>query len=161
MIIEFKEEKGLSLVEVTVAMTILVLLLTMTSSLFLQSMSYWKRSNQDGYINGQLRLAVNRISREFRGAQSFSLPTGSNQEGNPAHKLEFTNMEGQVIEFSVDAAGNLKRIVDGEAETIVARQLNSIDAFYISSKCVEVVLYGTSSIGTSIELSTKISCRVD
>lgn len=84
-----KNQKGYTIVELVVAMTIFILAVTMISGLFVRSIKTQRQANHLTVLNSDSSLILERMNREIREGYNFSEP---NQTGRCEGDLEFSRV---------------------------------------------------------------------
>jgi len=94
-----KEQAAFTILEITVVVSLFVLIIMLTSSLYLLSQRAYRKGSNRGELTQNIRVSLDRMSREIRQAVDIVtiLPTsGDNPEDPPMNELFF--QDGHEIE---------------------------------------------------------------
>ncbi|WP_165613306.1 PilW family protein [Desulfotruncus arcticus] len=156
---------GFTLVELMVSMVILGILLVLLNGFFISGLIKWHRVQDKAEVVENLRIGLNRVTREIRQARYFPFESGSpSQQG----KVTFTSLEGINVTYycsvSTDAehACQLIRKAGGAANP-VARYVKEIiidpPDYNEHTRMINITLAGEKGKSGVVRVSTRVSLR--
>lgn len=118
-----KCKSGFTLVELIVATILLLMIVTVSQGFLFEAIISWQKGSDRLEVNDNLRISLDRMSRELR--------TADNLLGNDSHKLEFNNSDEEEVEYYVTINNELIRyLVDDSKYDILATGVNKLDLIY-------------------------------
>lgn len=141
------DRRGFTLVELLVAMTILLLVLSVANGLFYGSIISLRHGEERTDSRENLRLGLDRMSRELRMAEEIA------EDSDPSN-LKFTNAEGDAVHYFVNASNELVRIA-GNQNLVLASGVAELILVYVSGNQVSITLKSTSGL----TLDTMVTLR--
>ncbi|MDD4360631.1 MAG: prepilin-type N-terminal cleavage/methylation domain-containing protein [Syntrophaceticus sp.] len=152
-------QRGFTLVEIIIALTILSILFIVISYIQARGAASYAATSQSVEVQESLRIALNKMSRELKGAQA-----GSIEIEDDGQKILFSSAEGNGG-FRYDAAGQ-------ELETDVSENIRESWQPFASNICevsfqydpnlyfVDIVIKGDGGSGVVQEAATGVSLVV-
>lgn len=156
--------KGFTLVEMIVALSLLSIILVLLNTFLLSSLISWHNSRDKAEVEENLRIGINRLTRELRQAKyivSF--------ETNPKNKLNFRSYDGKLLSYfcsmsnDSEQASQLIRAVNNSGNNPVARYVNEIMVDPAncneSTKLLHIILAGEKGRSGEVKVKTTIMLR--
>lgn len=163
--IQKTSSQGFTLVELMVSMVIFCILLVWLNGFFLSGITIWHRNQDKVEVEENLRIGLNRISREVRQAGSFPFANGSTA---PQGKLTFTNLERINVTYycaissDVEHASQLIRLSGGAANP-VARYIKELivdpSNYNEHTRMINITLVGEKGKSGAVRASTRVALR--
>lgn len=89
------DEKGVTLLEALIAATLLSLIIIGSLLLYERGVRTWCWTEQEAEVVDNLRIAVDRMVRDVRGARSIEVPSVS----ETSERLEFKSVSGKTVKY--------------------------------------------------------------
>jgi len=166
---KLRNDNGFTLVEMMVALALLSVVFTAVNSFFLSSVTAWHRSQDKAEVEENLRIGMNRLSRELRQAESIvSYDNTSQPRGRLTFQAERNNALKTISYYcsssgDPEAAYQLIRAVSGEGNNPVARYVTGISVSPANcgaqTKLLTVTLEGEKGKSGVVRVSTTIMLR--
>jgi len=119
----FKCKSGFTLIELMVATILLLMVVTVSHNFLFEAIISWQKGSDRLEVNDNLRISLDRMSRELRAADNLL--------GSDNHRLEFINSDEEPIEYYVTSNNELIRfLVDKSEYDILANGVNKLDLIY-------------------------------
>lgn len=158
-----REEQGMTLLEVIVAVTILVLILGGAYSLLYASMKSWEVGEKQIDLQQNVRIAIDRIQSDLREATGIAA-------GSSNTDLYLVNREGAVIWYYLHSDGNIRRAkkepgyLNFSGHNPIAYNIDSLFFVYDGqpveeSSLVKVTVTGRDPHGRTFTLETQAKLR--
>lgn len=149
--------KGFTMVELLVSMSLFVIVISITSGVFIRSLRTQRVSVALIAANSNVGLAIEQMAREMRTGQSFSASGGS--------EITFTNAAGEPVSYRLNNSAverNAKRIT---ASNVIIDNLKFIllpDPSYPPRITITIGVSpaNVSVSGIVINLQTTVSSRI-
>ena len=122
-----KQKNGFTLVEIITALTLMLVFLATANTLFVSGINAYHQNRDRAEVAENLRVGMNRLSREMRQAVEFGQFTPDN-----AGRVAFKNAGGSTISYHISTSGDyesawqLIRAIDGHGNNPVARYVNRL-----------------------------------
>lgn len=164
-----QDNKGYSLVEFVVSLTIFAVVISSAMLIYSRAYVNHVRAIQEVDIDENLRVALNRISRDIRQAAENVLvykQDGSLAGDGRGTRIKFKSSTGVVIEYIYDQSDKELEVKRGVVDipSPLASHIEWLEFHYDSNrKIVTIFIKGQRKIsGLSVtrELSTKVQVRV-
>lgn len=166
---KMNNQKGFTLVETIIALTILSFLVTAVLLIYAEGYLNYAKSNQKIEVQENLRLTLNKMSREIRQASSipgffdYNPTIDTNNDGNPSNdwdKITFS-LNGKTISYYYDLTGKeIQRSVDGEGHNPMASHVTGLEFQYDSKvKTVTIIIKGKKLNSGEINAVTRVLIR--
>lgn len=168
LIMKLNSKNGFTIVELIVSMSLFVILFSITTGVFVQSLRTQRATVALIAANSNASLAIEQMAREMR--------TGKNFSQTSQQEIDFTNAKGEaviykldssfpVIEKSADGGITFKKIT---ADNVLVKNLNFLlftgsPADPYPPRITIIIQAGTNALqvsGVSINLQTTVSARV-
>lgn len=153
-------EKGLTLIEVIVAATLLTIVVCGVLLLYERGVRNWVWTEQNTEVVDNLRIAVDKIVYDVRGARDIVLPEA---DGRPGSVLTIAyDDDGRILTYKRDADGELEQSVQytnyrplttGVLESVCFRREASNPAL------VRIELVGKGRGTTEVSVRTAVYAR--
>lgn len=135
-------ERGFTLAEVIIAVMIFGLVMAATYQIFWVTDTSWRRGEARIDAQQNLRIVMDRMSRELRQAKSFNIV----EDPPDPPVLEFINQDGGEISYSLDEADNeIQRYVNGTGGNIVGYNIGAVEYQVAGSRTVTIKLTAVDS----------------
>lgn len=165
------KKNGFTLVELTIAITIALLILLIVSATFVLNQRVFRKSNLKSELTQNARITLDLMAREVRQAQDVvtTLPENDSNPQTIAHEIEFEDghitSQIQYIRYYLDNSNLQRQIVayyfDTDPSTYV--YWDDIDAFgspemlvleekTIGENFSDISFYGTDNININLTL---------
>jgi prepilin-type N-terminal cleavage/methylation domain-containing protein len=165
---KFTDNRGFTLMETMVALTIFAIVVTAVLTVYVQGYASYHANNQKIEVQENLRIALNRISRDLRQAKSGLIIY--KQDGSPANdgtgtKISFLTASGENIMYGYDPADKeveVKRYAAGNFQPVVSNIEGLEFQFNSDTKLVTIYIKGikqNSNPPVACEMSTKVQAR--
>ncbi|MFA7468207.1 MAG: hypothetical protein WCY82_08075, partial [Desulfotomaculaceae bacterium] len=158
---------GLTLVEIIISLLLIGLVIGTTNIFFVSGLNAYYINRDKAEVGENLRVGINRLSREMRMAVEFKSFTPANG-GRLAFKLTRT---GGTISYHIstsadsESAKQLIRAIDGQGNNPVARYVNKVQVVPVNAGAgagagvFTVILTGEKGRSGSMEVSTTVRLR--
>ncbi len=165
------DEKGFTLVETMVALTIFMILVAVISLSYADSYKAFIKNSQNVEVQENLRIATNRMKREIRQAthigewpvKDHNIYVDSNNDGiadNDCDEIAF-EIDNNVIRFYYDSSQNeLQRSVNGSGNNPISSNISGLEFNYDhNGKILTINIKGKKSYTREIYLDTRVHLR--
>lgn len=162
-----QNEKGFCLLESLMALTILALVLSSVMLVHSRALAGHVRNNQNIELQENLRISLNRLSRDIRQARAYIYIY--NQDGTPAAdgrgpRIRYKNAAGEVVEYSYDSKDRELEVKRGSGSPLpLASHIEGVEFQYDAArKVVTIYIKGKKTSGMQPvvqELSTRVQAR--
>jgi prepilin-type N-terminal cleavage/methylation domain-containing protein len=165
---EFTGNKGFTLVEAIVSLTIFVLAVSAVLTVYLQGYAGYLENNQKIEVQEGLRIALNRISRDLRQAKSepeIFKQDGSLSRDGTGSKISFLTASGETVTYSFDRRDReleVRRGAAGSFQPVVSHIEDLEFQFDSDKKIVAIYIRGkkhNSNPPVVYEMKTKVQAR--
>lgn len=113
--VELKTNKGFTLVELIVAMSIFLVAIVIIVGVFVRSLRTQRIVNHLMAVNSNTSLVIEQMAREIRTSYEFKLnPAGSACVGGQREELEFTNSKGNKVFYHEEGGAIAREECAGE-----------------------------------------------
>jgi len=156
------KRKGFTMVELLVSMSLFVIVISITSGVFIRSLRTQRISVALIAANSNVSLAIEQMAREMRTGQNFSVSGGS--------EISFTNASGEAVVYRLANSAIERRIGTGDykkitASNVVIENLNFTllsDSSYSPRITITIGVSpaNVSVSGIVINLQTTVSSRI-
>lgn len=140
------KRRGFTLIELVIALVIFFIIIVITFGIIARYFSVSSANEQEMIIQQNFRVALERITEDFR--QASSNPVISSPDDNTVSKLlSFTGSDGKTIEYRLSQTSNSTYVIirsfNGEPQPVTEEMHQLIDLFFIrSGGRIIVVLVG-------------------
>ncbi|MDP2695676.1 MAG: type II secretion system protein [bacterium] len=148
-------KRGFTLIELLVAMGLFVIVLSITSAIFIRGLRSQKVITSLIAVNDNASLSLEQMAREIRTGICFKVSDidGENWLGN---KLEFINARGESVAYDFAVGGLIDRIVDGASayitsDDVVIRRLEFVLQWPLNDDDKQVRVTIMLSVGARAE----------
>ena len=163
-----RDNRGITLVETIIALTIFLLVVTSVMVVYTNGYSSYILNNQRIEVQENLRIALNRMSRDIRQASEYI--TIYEQDENlstdgSGPKIKFKNASGVVVEYSYDPSGKEVEVRKGTGGSPLplASHIVGLEFQYDQGKKIVTILIQGQKASTNppvvYELSTRVRAR--
>lgn len=163
-------ERGFTLVEVVVAVSIFSLVVGAALALYQQAVLSWHKDEAGVDVQESLRIGLDRMSRELRTAVKFNKAS--------KNSIEFESADGKTVYYEANG-GQLMRQVNPSGSNPVANYVTGLTLMYYdgnnyelsmldnrvppedlnSIRQVEITLTGRKGNGPEIKMTTSVRIR--
>lgn len=157
-------KNGITLAEIIVALFLIAIVIGTTNIFFVYGINTYCKNRDKAEVAENLRVGINRLSRELRLAAEFNSYT-QDSDG----RVAFKDIQGKTISYHISTSGDyeaakqLTRAIDGQANNPVARYVNSIQVepadAGTDTRLVTVTLTGEKGRSGSMDVSTTVRLR--
>jgi len=163
-----KNNKGFTLIEVMVALTVFALVATGVLWIYVNGYISYAKNNQKIEVQENLRIALNKMSRGIRQATVCIDVYDKVKDGKPATSgpmIKFGDLDGKIIQYSYDKTDReveVKRGTEGSPEPIASCIENLEFQYDKIKKVVTIIIKGKPkniSPPVYIELKTEVQGR--
>lgn len=160
--------RGFTLVETMVALTIFAIVVTAVLAVYMQGYASYLENNQKIEVQEDLRIALNRISRDLRQAKSDLIiykQDGSLANDGTGTKISFLTASGENVVYGydpIDKEVEVKRFAAGNFQPVVSNIEGLEFQFNSDKKLVTIYIKGkkqNSNPPVACEMSTKVQAR--
>mgnify|MGYP000853782472 FL=1 len=162
------DNRGFTLVETMVALTIFAIVVTAVLTVYLQGYAGYLKNNQKIEVQEDLRIALNRISRDLRQANGdlkIFEQDGSLSSDGVGTGISFLIASGETVTYSYDQTDKeveVKKGGSGSPQPIVSN-IDGLEFQYNSAKKVVTIYIKGKKQNTTppvlYEMSTKVQVR--
>jgi len=162
---------GFTLVEMLIALSLLTTVIVVVNNFFLSGLVAWQRNLDKAEVEENLRIAVDRLSRELRRARSII--EYEKNANYPGGKLTFQIIENgalQTLSYHCSAAGDAEKAIELKRKKTgfgvaypLARYITKVDV--IPEDCgpqtglITITLTGEKGHSGEISVSTTVLLR--
>jgi Tfp pilus assembly protein PilV len=152
-------EHGFTIVEAVVAALLMVAVFFAVLTVYGHGMAIWSSGERRADVQDNLRIGMDRLTRELRQAEKLASTTDSS-------RLVFTDAGGDTVEYSVYNGNQLTRTVGGEVY-LVASNVTGLSLTYkpygmgdvVNNRYVDIVLTGQAAGIDPVTLKTTTQIR--
>lgn len=121
-------KRGFTMVELLVAMSLFVILVSISSGVFIKSMRTQRATAALMAANSNASLAIEQIAKEIRTGETFSIDADSGG-------LIFINAKGEKVKYELGDSSLMRSVNDGEPLALTAGNVNVKNlSFYLSGE---------------------------
>lgn len=152
-----KSDSGFTLVEVIVSLAIFSLIASVVLTLYLQGVISWRQQEQELDVQDNLRLAMDRIVREARQAQSIQI----DKIGNPPYESPPVLVLDKKTLYYRSGTNLYRKWLSTSGNWATAPLASHIAGFSpsLNESVLSIILTGQTDGGRTINLSTMVQPR--
>ncbi len=163
-----KDEKGFTLIEAMVALTIFAFVISTALLVYTNGYASYAKNNYKIEVQESLRIALNKMTRDIRQAEEVTVckQDGSPSPDNKGTGIKIKKGSGKIIEYSYDRKDREVEVTTGGNPQPVVSYIESLefqcDTEDGKSKVVTIIIKGkkeNTNPPVVIELSTKVYPR--
>lgn len=152
---DFKDQRGFTLVEVMSVVIILAIVMAGIMDLYARGIIFWSKGEKKVEVQDNLRIGLDRMTRELRQARQL-------YDGTTGNKLVFKNFDGSIVAYDIYGT-SLRRNSEPLANYINANnglQIKWSPAGSLqNARTVTITLSGSDSMTDTYTLSTTVRLR--
>lgn len=163
----FKDQRGFTTVEAMCVIVILAVVIVGVLDIYTKGILFWDKGEQSAEVKDNLRIGLDRMSRELRQAKQLTANTTSKSATNDI--LEFINYDNTTVRYEVIGSSLKRRAGYGNFEPL-SNYINGSgglriecyppgDGNPISATLVKLTLSGCTGLTDTYSLSTSVRLR--